>query len=91
VLQTVVRQSIDGTRAQQGSQADWWKPLEASLALVGGVSEVLLDTLEEEESMGLTQKSFDLGFIFDKIIPGFLGAQGPSQHVPLVVLAFAGD
>lgn len=53
-----------------------WKPLEASLALVGGVSEVLLETLEEEESQGLQQKSFNLGFIFDQVIPGFLTAKG---------------
>lgn len=66
-----------------------WKPLEASLALVGGVSEVLLETLEEEESQGLQQKSFDLGFIFDQVIPGFLADKGSfsrTQHA----LCFAG-
>ena len=52
-----------------------WKGLEASLACVGGVSEVLLEILEEEETQG-GKKSFDLGFLFDEVIPKFLAAQG---------------
>lgn len=54
-----------------------WKGLEASLACVGGVSEVLLEILEEEETQG-GKKSFDLGFLFDEVIPKFLAAQGES-------------
>ena len=39
------------------------------------MSEILLEVLEEEETVG-GAKSFDLGFLFDEVIPKFLATQG---------------
>lgn len=76
VLQSAVQWRIGASEIEQKrGDVDWWKGLEASLACVGGVSEPLLELLETEETKG-GKKSFDLGFLFDRVIPKFLGAQG---------------
>ncbi|ORX37597.1 armadillo-type protein [Kockovaella imperatae] len=42
---------------------DWWKPVQASLAIIGGLS----DDIRE-----LRQGSFDLAYLFNQVIPGLL-------------------
>lgn len=42
---------------------------------------MLLEILEEEETQG-GKKSFDLGYLFDEVIPKFLAAQGTHASLP---------
>ncbi|CDZ96419.1 Predicted importin 9 [Phaffia rhodozyma] len=75
VLQKTVHARIESSKAGQISgDPDWWKGLESSLALIGGISDNLLDLLEEEETVG-GPKSFDLGALFDQVISRCLGAR----------------
>lgn len=61
----------DATRAS--GDVDWWKRYEAALALVGSLSEDLIDHFEECQEDGKTPL-FDLGRLFASIVPSFLVA-----------------
>ena len=52
-----------------------WKPLEAALALLGGLSDDIRDRLETEQEEGVS-RSIDLGYLFDQVIPGLLDQSG---------------
>jgi hypothetical protein len=58
---------------------DWWKGLEAALALLGGLADDIRDVMEEEE--GGDEKSIQLGWVFESVIPGLLDQSGMSQIV----------
>lgn len=52
-----------------------WKPLEAILATLGGLSDDIRDRLESESDAGESQ-SIDLGSLFDQVIPSLLDQSG---------------
>lgn len=53
-----------------------WKPLEAALALLGGVSDDVRDLLETKGSEA--SAPIDIQFLFDQVIPGLLDQSGGS-------------
>ncbi len=50
-----------------------WKPLEAILAALGGVSDDVRNLLEDDETAH-RPPSIDIQYLFDNVIPGLLGA-----------------
>nr|XP_019009559.1 uncharacterized protein I206_06208 [Kwoniella pini CBS 10737]OCF48340.1 hypothetical protein I206_06208 [Kwoniella pini CBS 10737] len=72
ILQSKVQEKIQHSAQLKASgNADWWKPLESALSLVGGVSDDLREILEEDEAGGKTP-TFDVRYLFDQVIPGLL-------------------
>lgn len=51
-----------------------WKPLEAALALLGGLSEDVRDLLEDEADSA--EKSIELALLFEQVIPALLDQSG---------------
>lgn len=76
----------DQTRAS--GDVDWWKRYEAALALVGTLSEDLIDHFEECREDGRTPL-FDLGRLFTSVVPGFLTSTGKHSSKPLVSSPFS--
>ena len=73
ILQALTQQRIQQSSSQkQSGNPDWWKPMESALAVVGAVSDDLRMLLEDEED----KPSYDLGYLFDSVVPGLLTQNG---------------
>lgn len=61
---------------------EWWKGLEAALALLGGLADDIRDLIEDEEGggagAGAGGKSIELGWVFEQVVPGLLDQSGES-------------
>jgi hypothetical protein len=53
----------EGSKLKQGGNEDWWKEEEASLALIGGIAEHLVEKLEDAKDLG-RPAPFDIESIF---------------------------
>jgi hypothetical protein len=63
---------VQESAAAHGSgNADWWKPLETMLGLLGGIADDLTNLLEEDREAG-RQPTLDLAYFFDQVIPSLL-------------------
>lgn len=62
-----------------------WKPLEAVLATLGGLSDDIRDRLDSERESG-EAASIDLGYLFDQVIPRLLDQSGKLSPFPLLRL-----
>lgn len=65
----------ESAAAHSSGNADWWKPLETMLGLLGGIADDLTNLLEEDKSDN-RQATFDLGYFFDQVIPSLLVQTG---------------
>lgn len=65
----------DSPALRAGGSPDWWKPLEAALALIGGVADDIRNILDEDVEKG-SEKSFDVQYLFDQVVPGLLNQTG---------------
>jgi hypothetical protein len=65
----------DSPAQRAGGNPDWWKPLEAALALIGGVADDIRNILDEDVEKG-SEKSFDVQYLFDQVVPGLLNQTG---------------
>ncbi|KAF8336339.1 ARM repeat-containing protein [Cantharellus anzutake] len=65
----IVEQS---SQARQEGNADWWKPLEAALAVLGAESDALSDIVQAEADEG-RPKPFDTDTLLGSVIPSLLG------------------
>ncbi|KAL7425284.1 hypothetical protein Q5752_000972 [Cryptotrichosporon argae] len=61
----------ESARARQAGNIDWWKPLEAALRLIGGISNDLQGQLEDDKQEGRAP-CFDLESYFAHVIPSLL-------------------
>ncbi|ORY34633.1 armadillo-type protein [Naematelia encephala] len=73
-----LRRVEESAQARQAGQADWWKPLEAVLALLGGIADDIRNLLEENKA-AQRPKSFDVQYLFDNVIPGLLDRSGDAD------------
>lgn len=74
----MIRELIDKSGvARQGGDPEWWRPLEASLALLGAVADDIRAVLEEDAKHRRTP-TFDLPYLFDHLVPGLLDSTGRS-------------
>lgn len=68
-----VAQAADSSRSQ--SDEDWWKGYESALAVVGGISEDLIDHVQERAEEGKSPK-FALEGVFQGVVMTYLTASG---------------
>jgi hypothetical protein len=62
-----------------------WKPLEAVLALLGGISDDIRGLLEDDEDKG-RPRTVDIPALLDSVIPGLLDQVGEyKQSIPRLV------
>ncbi|WWD20442.1 hypothetical protein CI109_104918 [Kwoniella shandongensis] len=72
ILQSLTQQRVaESAAAKQTGDADWWKPLESVLSLLGGISDDVRNVIEDDEG-ARRPPSFDVQFLFDQVIPGLL-------------------
>ncbi|BEJ11716.1 hypothetical protein CspHIS471_0201760 [Cutaneotrichosporon sp. HIS471] len=65
------RRVQESAAAHTSGNADWWKPLETMLGLLGGIADDLTNLLEEDRDEG-RQPTLDLAYFFDQVIPSLL-------------------
>ncbi|KAI9638767.1 armadillo-type protein [Dioszegia hungarica] len=72
LLQSQTQQIVsESAQLRQQGVLEWWKPLEAVLATLGGLSDDIRDRLDSERESG-EAASIDLGYLFDQVIPRLL-------------------
>lgn len=69
------RRVLESADAHSSRNADWWKPLETMLGLLGGIADDLTALLEDDKSNG-REPTFDLKYFFDQVIPSLLVQTG---------------
>ena len=68
---------------REGGDPDWWRPLEASLAVIGSQSEDVLTCIEDELDSG-REKPINIDYLLVEVIPSFLSLDGKSDAMELV-------
>ncbi|KAF9516008.1 hypothetical protein BS47DRAFT_1371853 [Hydnum rufescens UP504] len=71
-LQAITQEVVDSSRqSQQKAQPDWWKPLEAILAVLGSEADALMQIVEDEQSEGRV-RPFEVEYLLVNVIPSLL-------------------
>ena len=60
---------------REGGDPDWWRPLEASLAVIGSQSEDVLTCIEDELDSG-REEPINIDYLLVEVIPSFLSLDG---------------
>ena len=63
---------------REGGDPDWWRPLEASLAVIGSQAEDVLSCIEDELDLG-REKPINIDYLLVEVIPSFLSLDGKSN------------
>jgi len=69
---------------REGGDPDWWRPLEASLAVIGSQSEDVLTSIEDELDSG-REKPINIDYLLVEVIPSFLSLDGKPDVTELVL------
>ena len=78
ILQAAIRERVEqSVDLRNRGDADWWKPVQAALALTGGIAEDLVDLKDGA--------SFDLHYLFEHVIPDLVGQTGKPSRSCLVL------
>ena len=73
---TTVNKAVAEARTKrEGGDLDWWRPLEASLAVIGSQSEDVLTCVEDELDAG-REKPINIDYLLVEVIPSFLSLDG---------------
>jgi len=73
---TTVNKAVTEARTKrEGGDPDWWRPLEASLAVIGSQSEDVLTCIEDELDSG-REKPINIDYLLVEVIPSFLSLDG---------------
>lgn len=73
---TTVNKAVTEARTKrEGGDSDWWRPLEASLAVIGSQSEDVLTSIEDELDSG-REKPINIDYLLVEVIPSFLSLDG---------------
>lgn len=71
-LHEETRKRVEESAAERArGNIDWWKPLEATLSLLGGIADDLRNGLEADEQK-CRPPSFDLQYLFNQVLPTIL-------------------
>ncbi|KAK1923454.1 armadillo-type protein [Papiliotrema laurentii] len=73
LLQDLTTQHIASSASSRGSDPDWWKPLEASLACLGAVGDDVRNLLEDDAD-NHRPASINVNYLFDEVIPNLLNS-----------------
>ena len=80
---TVNKAVVEARTKRAGGDPDWWRPLEASLAVVGSQSEDVLTCIEDELDTG-REKPINIDYLLVEVIPSFLSLDGKPDVTELV-------
>lgn len=69
------RAVTEARKEREGGDPDWWRPLEASLAVIGSQSEDVLACVEDELDAG-REKPINIDYLLVEVIPSFLSLNG---------------
>lgn len=69
---------------REGGESDWWRPLEASLAVIGSQSEDVLTCIEDELDSG-REKPINIDYLLVEVIPSFLSLDGKPDATQLAL------
>lgn len=72
---TVTKAVAEARKKREGGDPDWWRPLEASLAVIGSQSEDVLTCIEDELDSG-REKPINIDYLLVEVIPSFLSLDG---------------
>ena len=75
---TVTKAIAEARKKREGGDPDWWRPLEASLAVIGSQSEDVLTCIEDELDSGRA-KPINIDYLLVEVIPSFLSLDGESH------------
>ena len=82
---TTVNKAVTEARTKrEGGDPDWWRPLEASLAVIGSQSEDVLTCIEDELDSG-REKPINIDYLLVEVIPSFLSLDGKLDATELVL------
>ena len=82
---TTVNKAVTEARTKrEGGDPDWWRPLEASLAVIGSQSEDVLTCIEDELDSG-REKPINIDYLLVEVIPSFLSLDGKPDVTELVL------
>lgn len=68
-------QSTSADAKREADEAEWWKLYESALAVVGAVSDELLEDVQAATAEG-RESAFDLSRVFSSVVPRYLTASG---------------
>ena len=78
-LQESVRTIVaESDKARQAGDADWWRPLEGLLGVVGYQNEGILDCIEDEAAAGRS-KPIDIEALLADVVPPLITLRGAFQ------------
>ena len=78
----------EARKKREGGDPDWWRPLEASLAVIGSQSEDVLTCIEDELDSG-REKPINIDYLLVEVIPSFLNLDGePNITEPSVAISY---
>lgn len=80
---TVTKAVAEAQKNREGGNPDWWRPLEASLAVIGSQSEDVLTCIEDELDSG-REKPINIDYLLVEVIPSFLSLDGKPGETNLV-------
>jgi hypothetical protein len=70
----------EARKKREGGNPNWWRPLEASLAVIGSQSEDVLNCIGDELDSG-REKPINIDYLLVEVIPSFLSLDGkPPQQ-----------
>ncbi|KAA1471630.1 ARM repeat-containing protein [Dentipellis sp. KUC8613] len=71
-LETTSQSVVNESRsARDAGNADWWRPLEGLLAVLGSQAEAILECLEDEKESGRAAP-LNIGYLLSEVIPSLL-------------------
>jgi hypothetical protein len=86
---TVTKAVAEAQKNREGGNPDWWRPLEASLAVIGSQSEDVLVCIEDELDSG-REKPINIDYLLVEVIPSFLSLDGKPDATNLVLALLPG-
>ena len=82
---TMVNKAVtEARKKREGGDSDWWRSLEASLAVIGSQSEDVLTCIEDELDSG-REKPINIDYLLVEVIPSFLSLDGESGVTNLIL------
>ena len=72
---TVAKAVAEARKEREGGNPNWWRSLEASLAVIGSQSEDVLTCIEDELDSG-REKPINIDYLLVEVIPSFLSLDG---------------
>jgi hypothetical protein len=81
---TVNKAVAEARKKREEGDPEWWRPLEASLAVIGSQSEDVLTCIEDELDSG-REKPINIDYLLVEVIPSFLSLDGKPNTTKLIL------